>query len=361
VGELIPLAEGLPAEVRALCGAMRELFSSLDISVRRYAARRSRDAGAVSRYMNGARTPPWEFILDLLHDVSEARGSAPTPEAMAVLKDLHRKALKASNAPMHAMQLLQDQLAEADREARAATLQQQILTEALQERQRRVAELQVQLSQAEAFRSQQVREAATDIELYRTDYATLAAERDQLKATIRQLKIQLEEANRRHLESEQRCELLERQLATVEEKSATGEWRPPKRTSILIVDSRPENILALRSILDPLGQNLVTATSGEQALSTLKEAEDVSLILLSVEMKGGMDGFEIASHIKQARSTRHIPIVLLTAEKHDAHSNFRGYAAGAVDYISKPVDPWVLRAKISVFVEMYFQIRHPGA
>ena len=67
----------------------------------------------------------------------------------------------------------------------------------------------------------------------------------------------------------------------------------------------------------------------------------------------GMDGFETAKHIKQRERTRHIPILFLTAADYDAHLAFRGYQAGAVDYLTKPFDPWVLRAKVAVFVDLY--------
>src|SRR4051812_9375743 len=67
----------------------------------------------------------------------------------------------------------------------------------------------------------------------------------------------------------------------------------------------------------------------------------------------GMDGFETATHIKQRERTRDVPIVFLTAIDGEAHQAFRGYAAGAVDYLSKPFDPWVLRAKVGVFIELY--------
>lgn len=120
---------------------------------------------------------------------------------------------------------------------------------------------------------------------------------------------------------------------------------------ILIVDDRPENLLALEAILQGLGHELVKANSGEEALKRLL-AEDFALILLDVQMPG-MDGFETATHIKHRERTRDVPIVFLTAIDGEAHQAFRGYAAGAVDYLSKPFDPWVLRAKVGVFIELY--------
>jgi CheY-like chemotaxis protein len=129
----------------------------------------------------------------------------------------------------------------------------------------------------------------------------------------------------------------------------TGDAAPTPK--ILIVDDRPENLLALEAILQGLGHELVKAHSGEEALKRLL-TEDFALILLDVQMPG-MDGFETATHIKQRERTRDVPIVFLTAIDGEAHQAFRGYAAGAVDYLSKPFDPWVLRAKVGVFIELY--------
>ena len=74
----------------------------------------------------------------------------------------------------------------------------------------------------------------------------------------------------------------------------------------------------------------------------------------------GMDGFETAGHIKQRERTRHIPILFLTAVDYDPHLAFRGYQAGAVDYITKPFDPWVLRSKVAVFVDLWTMHTPPG-
>jgi len=127
------------------------------------------------------------------------------------------------------------------------------------------------------------------------------------------------------------------------------------KARILLVDDRPENLLALEAILSSLDQTLVRATSGEEALKALL-AQDFAVILLDVQMPG-MDGFETASHIKRRERTRDIPIIFLTAINREPQQAFRGYAAGAVDYLAKPFDPWVLRAKVAVFVDLYLKNR----
>lgn len=120
---------------------------------------------------------------------------------------------------------------------------------------------------------------------------------------------------------------------------------------ILLVDDRAENLTALEAILSSLNQVLVPVRSGDEALKALLSGE-FAVILLDVVMPG-MDGFETAAHIKRRAKTRDIPIIFLTAASSEPDYAFRGYAAGAVDYIAKPFDPWVLRAKVSVFVELY--------
>jgi CheY-like chemotaxis protein len=122
----------------------------------------------------------------------------------------------------------------------------------------------------------------------------------------------------------------------------------PAPARILLVDDRPENILALEAILSGLGHELLSATSGEQALKHLL-VDDVSLILLDVQMPE-MDGYETAAHIKSRPRTHDVPIIFLTAIDREAYQAYRGYAAGAVDFLAKPFDPWVLRAKVEVFV-----------
>jgi CheY-like chemotaxis protein len=122
---------------------------------------------------------------------------------------------------------------------------------------------------------------------------------------------------------------------------------------ILIVDDREENLLALEAILSGLGHQLIRARSGAEALKHLLN-QDVSLILLDVQMPD-MDGYETASHIQSRPRTQNIPIILLTAIDHEAHQAYRGYAAGAVDFLAKPFDPWMLRAKVEVFLKLYHE------
>ena len=124
-----------------------------------------------------------------------------------------------------------------------------------------------------------------------------------------------------------------------------------RKASILMVDDRPENLIALEAALEPLDQNLVKANSGEEALRLLLR-EEFAVILLDVQMPV-MDGFDTAIQIKEREKTKDIPIIFLTAISREPHHALRGYSTGAVDYMAKPFDPWVLRAKVAVFVDLY--------
>src|SRR6266545_7321693 len=130
-----------------------------------------------------------------------------------------------------------------------------------------------------------------------------------------------------------------------------GGSRVTEKAKILLVDDRQENLLALEAILSSLDQVLVRANSGEEALKALL-VDEFAVILLDVQMPG-LDGFETAGNIKRREKTKDVPIIFLTAISNEPHHAFRGYAAGAVDYIAKPFDPWVLRAKVSVFVDLH--------
>jgi CheY-like chemotaxis protein len=126
-----------------------------------------------------------------------------------------------------------------------------------------------------------------------------------------------------------------------------------RQARILLVDDRAENLVALEAILTPLNQILVPVRSGEQALQAVLDQE-FAVVLLDIVMPG-MDGFETAAQIKSRAKNRDVPIILLTAAAGRPEHSFRGYAAGAVDYLAKPFDPWVLQAKVSVFVDLYLK------
>jgi PAS domain S-box-containing protein len=126
-----------------------------------------------------------------------------------------------------------------------------------------------------------------------------------------------------------------------------------EKVDILLVDDKPENLLALEAILEPLGQNLVRASSGQDALRCLLE-RDFAVILLDVQMPV-MNGFETAEMIKSRERTKFTPIIFLTAISKEEEYVFRGYSVGAVDYMFKPFQPEILRSKVQVFVDLYLQ------
>jgi len=135
----------------------------------------------------------------------------------------------------------------------------------------------------------------------------------------------------------------------------------PDKVHILIVDDRPEKLLALEACLTSLGQNIVPAHSGNEALKCLLKQE-FAVILLDVSMPG-MDGFETATIIRQRPKTEHVPIIFVTSMSDSEKHIFKGYSLGAVDYILSPIVPDVLRTKVSVFVDLYKkaeQIRRQG-
>ncbi|MBL4865633.1 MAG: EAL domain-containing protein [Pseudomonadales bacterium] len=119
---------------------------------------------------------------------------------------------------------------------------------------------------------------------------------------------------------------------------------------ILLVDDKSANLVALESLLCDLSVDLLTATSGEEALKTLLQF-DVSLVLLDVQMPD-MDGFEVAELIRARRKTRHIPIIFVTAINEDQSYIFKGYESGGIDFLQKPIEPIVLISKVKLFMEI---------
>ncbi|MAF62226.1 MULTISPECIES: hybrid sensor histidine kinase/response regulator [Pseudomonadota] len=123
----------------------------------------------------------------------------------------------------------------------------------------------------------------------------------------------------------------------------------------LLVDDLPENLVALEALLKSDGLECHKASSGEEALELLL-VHDYALALLDVQMPG-MDGFELAELMRGSERSRHVPIIFVTAGSGDTARRFRGYEAGAVDFIQKPIEPDILRSKANVFFELYNQRR----
>lgn len=124
---------------------------------------------------------------------------------------------------------------------------------------------------------------------------------------------------------------------------------------ILVADDLEQNLDAIEAVLKQPKLKMLRARSGTEALELLL-VEDVALALLDIRMPQ-MDGFELAELMRGAERTRDIPIIFMTAASHDPIRTFRGYEAGAVDFLHKPLDPHVLKSKVDVFVELYSQRR----
>lgn len=126
-----------------------------------------------------------------------------------------------------------------------------------------------------------------------------------------------------------------------------------EKVNILLVDDRPENLMALEASLEDLDLNIVKATSGNEALSLMLE-NDFALVLLDVQMPD-MNGFETAEVMRESEGTKNIPIIFVTAISKDQKYVFKGYDTGAVDYLFKPLDPEILKSKAKVFINLHKQ------
>lgn len=124
------------------------------------------------------------------------------------------------------------------------------------------------------------------------------------------------------------------------------------KKKILLVDDREDNLLSMESILEPEGYELIKARSGRETLKILLSEFDFALILMDVKMPN-LNGFETAALIYERQKLRHIPIVFITANNYGEENIFKAYRTGAVDYIYKPVNPQLLKAKVSVFIDLY--------
>lgn len=126
-----------------------------------------------------------------------------------------------------------------------------------------------------------------------------------------------------------------------------------EKVNLLLVDDRPANLLSMQAILDRPDYDVVIARSGAEALNAVLRQE-FALILLDVAMPG-MDGFEVASMIKEREQSKQIPILFVTASVYEMEHIFTRFTVGPVDFLRKPVDPRALRAKVAVFVQLFRQ------
>lgn len=122
------------------------------------------------------------------------------------------------------------------------------------------------------------------------------------------------------------------------------------KPTVLLVDDQPANLLSFEVLLEEFDVNLLCATCGNEALQLMLR-HDVALVLLDVQMPG-MDGFEVAALMQKARRTQNVPIIFVTAINRDMHLILKGYESGAVDFLTKPIEPVILRSKVRVFLEL---------
>ncbi|WP_141746672.1 hypothetical protein [Streptomyces sp. LUP30] len=209
---LRPLDGELPVEARNLANSLRVLFNGLEISVRRYAVRCSRDAGAISRYLNGSRIPPWEFILDLVRDVAAHRGESIKEETLQLLRDQHDAAVKTQGNPASLLRVTQLQLAEADRKSQQSAIQIEVLTRALQDRQTLLGNVELQL------RELRHRDALVELQIDRVteERDELLSQRSNLQSEVAALREELKRATLRAQELEAECSSLETKVAALE-------------------------------------------------------------------------------------------------------------------------------------------------
>lgn len=140
-----------------------------------------------------------------------------------------------------------------------------------------------------------------------------------------------------------------------ETTAATSPVRPDtmnKAPKILLVDDREDNLLSMEAILKTDGYQFTTAYSGNEALKILNRESDFAIILMDVKMPT-LSGFETATLIYERESLKHIPIIFITANYYGEENLFKGYQSGGIDYIFKPINPEILRAKVAIFIDLY--------
>ncbi|WP_217546500.1 ATP/GTP-binding protein [Streptomyces sp. GbtcB6] len=284
---LAPLKDDLSPEKRALAEDLRQIFLTLGISVRRYAARRHLDASTVTRYLSG-RVPPWDFVAGLVTDVQEAQKPL-TSEAEAGLRELHRTALK-SNRHSSETQELTDRLAEADHEVRRITTRERALAEILMDREGRLARVRGWCRNLEAQIEEQLLAHQAEVALWRGEYARLEEECGDLQEQVIYLQEALAVTRAELIAAEDRCHRLESRLDTLQELGAqqAGNDERPSIVAMLEEADRRSSVPELVRTVGDLEQRTRRAIASElvRSASQSRTVEEVAGLLSGLQQAG---------------------------------------------------------------------------
>ncbi|MBB4986457.1 MULTISPECIES: hypothetical protein [Streptomyces] len=283
--QLAALKDGLPAEKRALAEDLRALFGALGISVRRYAARRHLDASSVTRYLNGERVPPWEFVADLVGTVREV--SAPlTPQAEAALRETHRTALK-SNRRSSKVQELQDELADVDEESRRIRTRQRALEEALLDRERSLSDSLRRCENLELKLDEQQSAHRADVALWEGEYEQLQSECGDLRQEVLFLQEALAVTRAELIAAEEQCHRLEAELDALAELERPGEGASSLMAALEAAD-RTASVAELVAVVGDLEARTQQAMARElvSSASRSRRVEEVAALLSGLRQAG---------------------------------------------------------------------------
>lgn len=294
---LRPLSDEVPREAALLAERLREVFKALNVSVRRYATRTNRNAGAVSRYLNGTRVAPWDFITELLTEVARAKSRPVQTEVFEHIRTAHREALKATNKKLFELQEIQDQLEAADFRSQQAELRERVLTEALYARERRIAELETKQLEMSEHWKRDVKSREAEISKLSASHNANSEELARLKSEVERLRIELNDAKEESHRAEERCRSLEKRLEKAEESAQVGQ--EAKDASELEAARRAT--AEISSLLDATREELAALLSERDAQVTQHQDTTVQTHLINDEIvtngKAGLESVELVREL----------------------------------------------------------------
>ncbi|MFI1104963.1 hypothetical protein [Streptomyces melanogenes] len=282
---LLPLKPGLGPEKRALAEDLRGLFLTLDVSVRRYAARRHLNASSVTRYLSGERVPPWDFVAGVIVDSAEETERPLTTEAEDALRELHRAALKAGRRNSEVQQL-QDRLADTDEEIRRIKTRARALEEALGDRNRRLSDLQRRCLRAEQVVEEQRLVHSAELERWEGEYERLHTERQDLREQVLFLEEALAVARAELIAAEEECYRLESELEASHESE--NRVAAPSLMEALEATDRTATVTELVDLVTGLETRTQHAIASELVTSASRSREiaEVSALLTGLYTAG---------------------------------------------------------------------------